>query len=70
MAIQSHFVVVIDQNGQANIDYEISINFDNGDVWNEETQQWSYRSEDEVATHYETAEKLLTTLVQQTWKEN
>ena len=70
MAMQSHFVVVIDENGQANIDYDTSINFDSGDVWNEETQEWSHRTEDEVATQYETAEALLLSLVQQTWKES
>lgn len=71
MGIQSHFVVAIDENGQAKIDYEVSINFDNGNVWNEEEEQWSYHIEgDEFTTHYETAEKLLTTLVQQTWKVN
>ena len=70
MAMQSHFVVVIDENGQANIDYDTSINFDSGDVWNEETQEWLYRTDDEVATQYEKAEMLLVSLVKQTWKES
>lgn len=69
MGKQSHFVVVIDENGQANIDYDTSINFDTGDVWDEELHEWFHRTDDEVAAQYEKAEMLLISLVKQTWKE-
>ena len=70
MKLQHHFVVVIDENGEANIDYDTSINFDSGDVWDEETEEWHHRSEEEVSTEYETAEMLLLSLVKQTWQES
>jgi hypothetical protein len=68
--LQHHFVVVIDENGEANIDYDTSINFDSGDVWNEETEEWQHRSDEAVSSQYEKAEMLLLSLVKQTWKES
>jgi hypothetical protein len=70
MGKQSHFVVRIDEDGEANIDYDTSINFDSGDVWDEDKETWFNRNEEEVSTEYETAEMLLLSLVKQTWKDN
>ena len=70
MAKQSHFLVVIDENGEANIDYDISINFDAGDVWDDSLETWFNRNEDEVSKEYELAEELMLSLVKQTWKGN
>jgi hypothetical protein len=70
MGKQSHFVVVIAENGQANIDYDTSINFDSGDVWDEDKETWFNRNEEEVSTEYEAAEMLLLSLVKQTWRNN
>jgi len=70
MAKQSHFIVVIDENGQATIDYDTSINHNNGDVWDEDSEMWFYRTEDEVSDAYEVAEEVLLSLVKQTWKDN
>ena len=70
MAKQSHFVVVIDEDGEATIDYDTSINFDSGDVWDEDSEMWFHRTEDEVSKEYEVAEELLLSLVKQTWRGN
>lgn len=70
MSKQSHFVVAVDEEGVATIDYELSIHFDSGDVWDEDTASWFNRNEPEVSEAYETAEALLLSLVKQTWKEN
>ena len=70
MAKQSHFVVMINEDGEATIDYDTSINFDSGDVWDEDTETWFNRNEDEVSEKYELAENLLLSLVKQTWRGN
>ena len=70
MGKQAHFVVMIDEDGEAVIDYDTSINFDSGDVWDESTETWFGRNEEEVSTEYEVAESLLISLVKQTWKES
>jgi hypothetical protein len=69
MAKQSHFVVMIDENGQATIDYDTSINFGNGDVWDEDRETWFDRNEAEVSSEYEVAEALLLSLLKQTWRD-
>jgi hypothetical protein len=52
MALQHHFIVVV-ENGKMFIDYETSINFDGGSVWDTETETWEspydYSSENETA---------------------
>jgi hypothetical protein len=68
MAKQSHFVVMIDENGEANIDYDTSVNFGDGDVWDDSLETWFNRTEEEVSTEYELAEELMLSLVMQTWK--
>jgi len=70
MALQHHFVVVVDENGEMNLDYSTSINFDSGDVWNDETEQWHHRNEESVSDSYEKAEELLLEMVKKTWQQN
>lgn len=69
MGKQSHFVVAVDEEGVAIIDYALSIHFDSGDVWDEDTASWFGRNEPEVSDAYEKAEEVLMSLVRQTWKE-
>jgi hypothetical protein len=39
MALQHHFVVVV-EDGKAWIDYDVSINFDSGSIWDTEDEDW------------------------------
>jgi hypothetical protein len=42
-AKQYHFVVMYDTETKSwSTSPDVSINFDNGDVWNEETQEWEF----------------------------
>ena len=42
MAKQYHYVVVFDEaTGEWSVDYDVSLNFDNGHIWDEEAQTWS-----------------------------
>jgi hypothetical protein len=42
-AKQYHFVVMYDTKTKSwSASPDVSINFDNGDVWNEETQEWEF----------------------------
>jgi hypothetical protein len=56
MALQHHFVVVV-EDGKMFIDHDVSINFDEGRVYDTETDQWTdaYESYEE----YEKANELL-----------
>lgn len=61
MALQHHFVVVV-ENGEAIIDYDTTIDrFYNGTVWNEETQDWeeAYDWADEYTKAQELVQDLL-----------
>jgi hypothetical protein len=53
MALQHHFIVVV-EDGKMFIDYETSINFDAGSIWDPETETWGnsydHPSEDEEAS--------------------
>ena len=66
MSKQYHFVVLVNEDGTAEIEPTISLNFDNGDVWDTEQQQWYDHSEDEVAEGYDLAEAQLSALLKQT----
>ena len=66
MSLQNHFVVVV-EDGMAYVDYDVSLNFDNGDVWDTETEQWYDRNDEEVSEVYEKAEEKLLALLKQTW---
>lgn len=47
MSLQHHYIAVFDSETEKwSIDFEVSINFDEGRVWNTETQEWSF-SKDE-----------------------
>lgn len=70
MAKEAHFIVMINENGEANIEYEISMNFDCGEVWDTIKETWFERNDNQVSSEYERAELLLLSLVKQTWKEN
>ena len=43
MSKQYHYVVFFDEESKTwEIDFDISINYDNGNVWDTQTQEWSY----------------------------
>ena len=45
MSNQYHFVVMYDTETKSwSASPDVSINFDNGDVWNEETQEWEFNT--------------------------
>lgn len=57
MSKQFHFIVVMEENGKARIDYDVPINDDAGEVWDPESNEWL--SAYDVAEDYEKmAEKL------------
>lgn len=55
MTKQYHFIVIVNEDGTFQMDYDTSINFDNGDVWNEEEHQWYFHTDNEVFEGYEEA---------------
>lgn len=67
MTLEHHFVVKIDESGEANIDYDTSVNFDAGDVWDNSLETWFNGNDDAVSDSYEKAEKLMLSLVAKTW---
>lgn len=58
MAKQYHFVVVVNEDGSFGFDFDVSINFDNGEVYDTETGQW-YPAIDEDLESYDEAFDLL-----------
>jgi hypothetical protein len=56
MALQHHFIVVV-ENGVAYIDHDVSINFDEGRVYDTETDSWTDAYEHYL--EYEKANELL-----------
>jgi hypothetical protein len=43
MSKQYHYVVLFDEKLKTwTIDFEVSINYDEGNVWDTQTQEWSY----------------------------
>ena len=43
MSKQYHYVVLFDEESKTwEIDFEVSINYDEGNVWDTQTQEWSY----------------------------
>ena len=40
MAKEAHFIVVVKDDGTFDYDFDVSINFDNGQIWDTETEQW------------------------------
>lgn len=69
MALQHHFVVRIEEDGSAEIDWDTSLNFDSGDVWDTEKEEWYNRTEEAVSYSYDLAEARLTALLKQTERE-
>jgi hypothetical protein len=68
MAIQHHFVVVI-EDGVATIDHETtSHKFYEGAVWNPDSDNWEDHYDH--ASDYEAAMEQLTNLLIPTWREN
>lgn len=55
MSKQYHFVVIVNEDGTFQMDYDTSINFDNGNVWDTEESHWYSHTEDEVFDGYEEA---------------
>jgi hypothetical protein len=64
MALQHHFVVVV-EDGEMFIDHDVSINFDDGRVYDTETDQWT-----DAYEYYEEYEKANELLQDQLTKEN
>jgi starvation-inducible outer membrane lipoprotein len=45
MSKQYHFVVVYDTDlKEWSVEPDVSMNFDSGDVWNNETQEWEFNT--------------------------
>jgi hypothetical protein len=69
MALQHHFVVVV-EDGNAYIDYEATDTYlTNGDVWDTNSEIWIGRNDNKASKDYEKAEMALTYHLQ-TLKEN
>jgi hypothetical protein len=64
MALQHHFVVVV-EDGKMFIDHDVSINFDEGRVYDTELDQWV-----DAYEHYEEYEKANELLQDRLMKEN
>ena len=60
MALQHHFVVVV-EDGKMFIDHDVSINFDNGRVYDTELDNWTDAYE--YYEEYEKANELLQNLL-------
>lgn len=63
MSKQYHFIVIVNEDGTFEMDYQTSINCDYGDVWNEEEKQWYSHTDDEVFEGYEKAADRLEALL-------
>lgn len=64
MGKQYHYVVLFDEELKTwTIDFEVSINYDEGNVWDTKTQEWTYveSSEAEDTIIQELSEKLANT---------
>jgi hypothetical protein len=66
MSKQYHFVVAVEDSGKMFIDYEASINFDNGEVWDTEKEVWLASHDESVYDQYEQAADKLHTLLKWT----
>jgi hypothetical protein len=60
---QAYFAVAVNDDGTMYLDNDISINYDTGTIWNEETEQWEDISEHEG--FYDKALDILTEAVRQ-----
>lgn len=58
MSKKYHFVVVVGEDGSFGFDFDVSINFDNGEVWDTELECW-YPAIDEPLDGYDEAFDLL-----------
>ena len=48
MSKQVHYVVVWDDEDKSwTIDFDVSINYDNGNVWDTDLEEWSYVEDEE-----------------------
>ena len=48
MSKQVHYVVVYDEEDKSwSIDFDVSINYDDGNVWDTETEEWTYVEDEE-----------------------
>jgi len=64
MSRQYHYVVLFDEELKTwEIDFDVSINYDEGNVWDTKTQEWTYveSSEVEDTIIQELSEKLANT---------
>jgi hypothetical protein len=50
---QAYFAVAVNDDGSMYIDHDISINYDESPIWNEESEEWEDVSEHE--TFYDSA---------------
>lgn len=68
MAKQQHFVVVVEEDGSAWVDYDTAyVKFDGRYTWDTETEEW-LDTQDESYQEYETASELIHDLLIQTAK--
>lgn len=59
MSKQVHYVVVYDESDESwSIDFDVSINFGNGNVWDTETEEWTYLEDEEDVLISELQERL------------
>jgi hypothetical protein len=55
---QAYFAVAVNDDGSMYVDHDISINYDESPIWNEETEKWEDISEHE--SFYDLASEALT----------
>lgn len=65
MALQHHFVVIMNEDGSAEIDWETEINNDNSTIWDTEKLEWYHHTEEEVAEANEKATLRLQAILNQ-----
>lgn len=62
---QAYFAVAVNDDGTMYLDHDISINYDTGSIWNEETEQM-----EDISEHEEFYDKALATLAEAIKKHN
>jgi hypothetical protein len=64
MALQHHFVLVV-EDGKISFDFDTSINYDAGEIWDTEAETWLIRGDDnDLYDAYEEAFKVLARVIE------
>ena len=65
---QAYFAVAVNSDGSMYLDHDISVNYDENPIWNEQTEKWEDISEHE--TFYDEAADQLAKLLETTKADN